>query len=160
MTARRTQHALSPIGNRLIRVAIVGSRHLTDYREFCALIRPYVHRDSIIVSGRSPGGGIDLLAARFAKQNGHQLIEHPIDDARVSELQSEHPRDRAFAIAAHERNQRIVDELTGDRDCMLAIKCPHSTDTLDTIARMRKHLELASGEHSMRLLVWLLACGR
>lgn len=144
------------------RVAIVGSRHLSDYREFCSLIRPHVRAGDVIVSGGA--AGIDSLAARFARQNHHELIEHRVDDARVYELQVEYPREKAFAIAANERNQRIVDELNGadGRDVMLAIKCQHSRGTLNSIALMRKHLGLGDREHCprMRLVVWQLACGK
>lgn len=153
-----TRFTITPVRSRPRHVGIVGSRHLTDtyYREFCTAIRPLLRPSDVIVSGGADG--VDTLARRYARQNRHEFIEHPVNDARVNELMAEHDRTTAYAIAAHERNQLIVD----DSDVIMAVKCQHSRGTLDTIKRMRRKLGLGDGQSDamMRLVVWLWDCNR
>lgn len=144
------------ISTRPRRYALVGSRHLVDYREFACVIRPHLRPTDILISGAADG--IDSLAARYARQNHHQMIEHPVDLSRVRELELEgKPRNVAYGIAAGERNQLIVN----DADRMIAIACPHSKGTYDSIRRMRKKLEamtLDSRVDAMRILFYIWAC--
>lgn len=149
--------------DRSRRVAIVGSRHLTDYRTFCLHVRPLLHPTDIIVSGASEGGGIDILARRYAHQNSHPLIEYPVDHALVAKYESEGlDRRAAYGRAAGDRNQQIVNHLTDPRDIMIAIRCPHSRGTLDSITCMKRrlrNLDMDPESHSiLRLYSYLWSC--
>jgi hypothetical protein len=136
-------------------VAIVGSRHLTDYRQFCSTIRPLIRPDDVIVSGAADG--IDSLARRYANQNGHALIEHPVDQSLVSRYESEGmDRRAAYGRAAHERNQLIVD----DSDRMIAILCEHSKGTPNSLHRMRTKLGIDGRTMDIRVVSYLWPCDR
>jgi hypothetical protein len=144
-------------------VAIVGSRHLNDYRKFCTAIRPLLRSGDVIVSGRSPGGGIDILAAKFARQNGHQLIEYPIDQSLIDQKVAEGLDSRAaFAFAAMARNTQIVQR----SDIMIAIPCDHSRGTMDSIRKFRVKIadedtgRRGGGGQVIRLFNFLWDCGR
>ena len=145
------------------RIAIVGSRHLNDYRRFCLTLRQLhiLQPNCTIVSGRSPGGGVDLLAARFARQNSYNLIEYLIDDKLIAQKVSEGLDSRAaFAFAANARNSQIVESA----DLMLAIACSHSNGTWDSIRKMRVKIEderVPSKERAqtIRLYNYIWECG-
>lgn len=146
------------------RAAIVGSRHINDYRTFCTHIRPLILPTDIIVSGASEGGGIDILARRFARQNSHRLVEFPVDHTLIAKYEADDNMDRraAYGRAAGDRNQQIVNYLTDPRDIMIAIRCQHSTGTPDTIARMTRrlrNLDIDPQSHSiLRLYSYLWDC--
>lgn len=64
------------------RVVIAGSRHFNDYAVFCAVVDKYLSRirneyDLIILSGHC--SGTDLMAERYAKENGLELEVFPAD---------------------------------------------------------------------------------
>ena len=135
------------------RVAIVGSRHIHDYRVFCLHVRPLLRHDDILVSGGADG--IDSLARRYARQNAHQFVEFPVDLKLVQKYENELGMDRrsAYGRAAGERNQQIVDYLVDPRDVMIAIRCPHSRGTPDSIARMcRRMRSMDLDPHSYSIL--------
>lgn len=137
------------------RVAIVGSRHLTDYRSFCATVRPLLRSDDVIVSGAADG--IDTLARRYARQNNHELIEHPVDLAKVREYElSGMDRNAAYGRAAHERNQLIVD----DSGVMIAIMCDHSRGTPNSLRRMRAKLGIDVRSIDTRVVSYVWECGK
>lgn len=122
-------------------VAIVGSRHVDDYRTFCQHVRPLLQPTDVIVSGACESGGVDILARRYANQNNHRLVEYPVDHKLIAKYESEGMNWRAaYGRAAHDRNQQIVNHLTSQRDIMIAIACPHSTGTVDSVALMCRRL--------------------
>lgn len=145
-------------------VAIVGSRHLTDYRQFCRYVRPLIRAGDVIVSGDA--SGIDSLAKRFAAQNGHSYVGYPPDPKLIAQAESEGlDRRAAYGRAAYARNQQIVDHLVGESDIMIAIACPHSRGTPDTIARMSRRLrnmgvDPKSTQGILYLYNWLWSCDR
>lgn len=64
------------------RVVIAGSRHFNDYAVFCVVVDKYLSRirneyDLIILSGHC--SGTDLMAERYAKENGLELEVFPAD---------------------------------------------------------------------------------
>lgn len=64
------------------RVVIAGSRHFNDYALFCSVVDKYLSRirneyDLIILSGHC--SGTDLMAERYAKENGLELEVYPAD---------------------------------------------------------------------------------
>lgn len=64
------------------RVVIAGSRHFNDYALFCAVVDKYLSRIRyeyalIILSGHC--SGTDLMAERYAKENGFGLEVFPAD---------------------------------------------------------------------------------
>lgn len=137
------------------RVAIVGSRHITDYRTFAATVRPLLQPSDVIVSGGADG--IDSLAARYARQNHHPLVVHPVDMTLVKQKELEGlERRAAYAHAANHRNQLIVD----DSDVMLAVMCDHSRGTPDSLRRMRTKLGIDTRSTDLRVVSWLWDCGR
>jgi hypothetical protein len=139
------------------RVAIVGSRHLTDYARLAAAIRSLhiLRPGDVIVSGGA--NGIDTLVARFARQNGHELIEHQVDQALVAaKLVEGLDRTAAFAFAAHVRNSLIV----RDSYSMIAIACDHSKGTYDSIRKMRAKLADDPTPGVTRLFHFIWECGK
>ncbi len=64
------------------RVVIAGSRHFNDYALFCSVVDKCLSRirneyDLIILSGHC--SGTDLMAERYAKENGLALEVFPAD---------------------------------------------------------------------------------
>jgi hypothetical protein len=100
-------------------VAIVGSRRWKDYDAFCEAMPPLGEYDRI-VSGAAPG--VDSLAELLARALGKEFKAFPPDQSKP------------FTIAAHERNQRIVDAA----DAMIAFPGPRSTGTWDAVRRAKK----------------------
>lgn len=149
-----TRHQFTP--TRARHVAIVGSRHITDYRTFAATIRPLLRPSDVIVSGGADG--VDTLAARFARQNGHQHIEHLPDQQLVKQKMSEGmDRNAAYGFAAHARNSLIV----RDSDVMIAIACDHAKGTYDSLRKMRTKLGIESYRTAdARVLTYLWECSR
>lgn len=140
------------------RVAIVGSRHITDYRKFCQTVRPLVRPSDIIVSGGADG--VDSLARRFAVHNKLKLVEHLPDHELVAAKVAEGlDRRQAYGVAAGARNTLIVN----DCDVMIAIPCTHSRGTMDSIAKMKRKLrDLPVGsppEMGIHLYYYLWDCG-
>ena len=136
-------------------VAIVGSRHITDYRRFALTIRPQLNPSDVIVSGGADG--IDTLAARYARQNGHTLVEHPVDLQAVRRREAEGmDRIAAFAAEANLRNQLIVDQ----SDRMIAIACDHSKGTYDSLRRMRRKVDPRMGGNLLWVVEYLWDCPR
>ncbi len=141
-------------------VAIVGSRHLVDYRKLCTTIRPLLRPDDIIVSGGADG--IDSLAERYARQNGHKFICFKPDQALIAAKIAEGmTREQAYGFAALARNTQIVDR----SDVMFAIACDHSKGTLDSYRKMKVKLRDLGYDTAMvggviRLFLYLWPCGR
>jgi hypothetical protein len=112
------------------RIAIVGTRHWRPensyYPQFYSLTLPYLTPYNTIVSGASPGGGVDILARMLAHDLGLELDEYPPLEVDI-EL-------GGFAYACYARNSRIVE----GSDWMLALPCKHSRGTHDSIRKMRK----------------------
>ncbi len=103
-------------------VAIVGSRHWTDYdtfrREVWAALD--LKRVQQIVSGGARG--VDTMAERFAKDYRIPFVKFSTDD-----------ESGAFTQRAHARNQKIADAA----DELIAFPGPESKGTHDTIERFR-----------------------
>lgn len=63
--------------SNLVSLAVVGSRHYTDYEDFCIHLYDTIHawgiklRDMVIISGGAQGA--DSLAERFARENDVQI---------------------------------------------------------------------------------------
>lgn len=100
-------------------VAIVGSRRWKDYDAFCEVM-PALGEYDRIVSGGAPG--VDTLVKLLAGALGKKFEEFPPDAGKP------------FAVAAHERNQRIVDVA----DAMIAFPGPRSSGTWDAVRRAKK----------------------
>lgn len=100
-------------------VAIVGSRRWKDYDAFCEAM-PALGEYDHVISGGAPG--VDSLAELLAQALGKAFTKFPPDPKKP------------FTIAAHERNQRIVDAA----DAMIAFPGPRSTGTWDAIRRAKK----------------------
>ena len=64
------------------RVVIAGSRNFEDYALFCSVVDKYLSRirneyDLVILSGHCSGA--DMMAERYAKENGFALEIFPAD---------------------------------------------------------------------------------
>lgn len=112
-------------------VAIVGSRHWTDYEAFRAVLSEIeeVQSANRIVSGGAHG--VDQMAERFADESPNCTFNKHIPDTRTH---------RTFTQATHARNQQIVDDLAecqdrGHRVALIALPGPDSRGTWDTVNR-------------------------
>lgn len=111
---------------------IVGSRALEGSEEAREFIRTFIRetRPGRIVSGRSPGGGIDIMAVEVARELGYQeweIIEHTPESTLVG------PKTRDnWVKALFARNTLIA----RDADVILAITVPGgSNGTRDTVTK-------------------------
>jgi hypothetical protein len=107
----------------MIRLAIVGSRNYTDYKEFVKIINDIVGRigvpPDIIVSGGATG--VDALAERYAIDNKIEFKVFPADWKTYGR--------KAGPI----RNTQIVNDATH----VIALPSKESKGTYDTIRKAR-----------------------
>lgn len=93
MTASYADDTVPPAAEPLPwRVLVTGSRHCTDGQALTVrehldratrLFRELAHRRLIVVHGRCPHGGVDLVAHRWAEQMPGVAVEpHPADWGR------------------------------------------------------------------------------
>lgn len=113
-------------------IAIVGSRHWTDEKAFRRILLtiPEATSCGAVVTGAARG--VDWMAARWARETGRYLREYP-----------PLPGHRTFTAAAHERNQKIVDDLVicrekGHQVALIAMPGPTALSTYDTIRRAER----------------------
>lgn len=108
------------------RLGIVGSRKLQgNPRAYDVIRRTLKHCEpTVVISGRSPGGGIDIMAVEVAQEMGipfHEFPPQPKDNTYQARL------DALFA-----RNTQIAEA----SDVLLAITLPGGTSgTADTIKK-------------------------
>lgn len=113
-------------------VGIVGSRALEGSEDAREFIRTFIRhtRPGRVVSGRSPGGGIDIIAVEVARELGYEeweIIEHLPEDSLVGPKTRENWINALFA-----RNTLIA----RDCDVLLAITVPGgSNGTRDTVTK-------------------------
>jgi|SRR6056297_635790 len=80
-------------------LAVVGSRHYTDYASFCKILNSWIDKNGIpdtIVSGGAKGA--DALAKRFAKEKNITLVEYEADWERYGK--SAGPRRNTLIVNA------------------------------------------------------------
>lgn len=107
-------------------VAIVGSRHFSDYAAFCALLAdiPEANACDAVVSGGARG--VDTMAARWASETERYLRVYVVNSERGT-----------FSQRTHARNQNIADDLAANDGVLIALPGPKSKGTYDTVRRCK-----------------------
>lgn len=115
-----------------MKLAIVGARlkwwgdRADEIRALVFKIVSETPADTIIISGDSPGGGVDAWAREAAAHHGRTFRAHP---PRITKNMTR----EQYANACHSRNQDVVD----DADEVTAIVAPGCKGTWDTIRRAK-----------------------
>ena len=107
-----------------MKLAIVGTRKMTDYLKFCDVVMPVMQGVTCIVSGGAKG--VDSLAKQFALQKNIPFLEF------VPEYEK-YGKNATFV-----RNSLIVEAA----DRILALPSPDSKGTYDTIRKAIKAKKL------------------
>jgi len=115
------------------RLAIVGSRALEGYvglREEVQLIIGAYQPSKVVTGYNTTTGsplGVDKMAYQVATEWGIPVALFPVEPAQAGKV--------AFAIAAYDRNQKIVDAC----DAVVAIMVPGgSRGTMDTVKKAHR----------------------
>lgn len=118
-----------------MRLAIVGARlkwwgslkRCEEIRKLVFSIVSGTHTGVVIVSGDSPGGGVDAWAREAAKHYHREFVGYP---PNITENMTR----EQYANACHARNQRVVDESNE----VIAIVAPGCKGTWDAVRRAKK----------------------